>query len=362
MTMAADHASPTTPLRQQFDAVAHENVPLCRDHFRLVLRVDGFPPTAPGQFVQIACRDLDQLARDDREIDWRPDAPAPISIADRSRDELTSPQAMLRRPFSLAGRRDLPDGTTSEIDIIHRVVGVGTDWLSRLAAGDGVNILGPLGNRFAMPAPDQPALLIGGGVGIPPMLYLADAIAQLPDRTAPTIAIAGATNRDLLPLTLRLGTVVGDDAQPRMIVEEFARHGIATVIATDDGSLGFRGYVTQALEQWLSREVGGDAVGSDAAKARHDSVTASLPTASPLLYTCGPEPMMKRVADIALSRGLECQVAVERAMACGIGTCQSCCIRVRKPDPSKPPLAGSDWCWRLACTDGPIFRVSDLLW
>jgi dihydroorotate dehydrogenase electron transfer subunit len=72
--------------------------------------------------------------------------------------------------------------------------------------------------------------------------------------------------------------------------------------------------------------------------------------------------MMKRVADIAAQRDIECQIAVERAMACGMGTCQSCCIRVRKPDPSKPPLPGSDWCWRLACTDGPVFRGGDLLW
>jgi dihydroorotate dehydrogenase electron transfer subunit len=72
--------------------------------------------------------------------------------------------------------------------------------------------------------------------------------------------------------------------------------------------------------------------------------------------------MMKRVAEIAAMRGLECQVAVERAMACGMGTCQSCCIRVRKPDPSKPPLVGRDWCYRLACTDGPVFRGVDLLW
>ena len=72
--------------------------------------------------------------------------------------------------------------------------------------------------------------------------------------------------------------------------------------------------------------------------------------------------MMKRVADIAAQRGVECQVAVERAMACGMGTCQSCCIRVRKPDPKAVPLPGKDWCWRLACTDGPVFRGADLLW
>ena len=72
--------------------------------------------------------------------------------------------------------------------------------------------------------------------------------------------------------------------------------------------------------------------------------------------------MMKRVADIAAARNIPCQIAVERAMACGMGTCQSCCIRVKKPDPKLPPLPGSDWCWRLACTDGPVFQGSDLLW
>ena len=82
----------------------------------------------------------------------------------------------------------------------------------------------------------------------------------------------------------------------------------------------------------------------------------------PTLYTCGPEPMMKRVADLAAARGLECHVAVERAMACGMGTCQSCCIKVRKPHPAKPPLVGRDWCYRLACTDGPVFRGAELLW
>jgi dihydroorotate dehydrogenase electron transfer subunit len=82
----------------------------------------------------------------------------------------------------------------------------------------------------------------------------------------------------------------------------------------------------------------------------------------PVIYTCGPELMMKRVAEIALARGIACQVAVERAMACGMGTCQSCCIRVRKPDPSAVPLPGSDWCYRLTCTDGPIFQASQLLW
>jgi dihydroorotate dehydrogenase electron transfer subunit len=251
--------------------------------------------------------------------------------------------AFLRRPFSLAGRRD---GRLVELDIIHRVVGTGTDWLSRLKRGDAVHLLGPLGNKFVLPPPGGLGLLVGGGVGIPPMLYLAEALATGGRRAA---AFSGATSRDLLPLTIRHGEGAAppsaDIFEPRFGVEEFARHGIPSVISTDDGSYGFRGFVTQALERYLDRLL----------STQHSALGT-------VVYTCGPEPMMKRVAAIAAERGIECQVAVERAMACGIGTCQSCCIKVRKPDPAAVPLPGRDWCYRLACTDGPVFRGADLLW
>jgi dihydroorotate dehydrogenase electron transfer subunit len=103
--------------------------------------------------------------------------------------------------------------------------------------------------------------------------------------------------------------------------------------------------VTQALERYLDAYLTDNA---DRARA--------------VVYTCGPEPMMRRVSDIAAAGRIECQVAVERAMACGMGTCQSCCIKVRKPDPVMPPLPGREWCYRLACTDGPVFRGTELLW
>ena len=324
-------AAPLSTARDQFISTVQANIPICREHYRLMLRVAGFPSTRPGQFVQVACR---QVEHDNGatpvELEWPNGAWPKVQDVD-----LLQPTALLRRPFSLAGRRDLPGGDV-ELEIIHRVVGIGTDWLSRLCVGDEVELLGPLGNAFTLPAQGQQAVLIGGGVGIPPMLYLGRALAGRDG-----VAFCGALTRELLPLKL-----VGDagaDATPSMCVEEFARHGIPSVVTTDDGSYGFRGFVTQALERYL------DSPGSRAA----DSV---------VLYTCGPELMMKRVADIAAARGIECQIAVERAMACGMGTCQSCCIRVRKADPSAPPLPGSQWCYRLACTDGPVFRGADLLW
>ena len=318
--------------REQFIASVRANVPLCREHYRLVLRVDEFPATEPGQFIQISCRDVDgERYQSDLEIDWSSPAAAPR--AEVHAPELLAPVPLLRRPFSLAGRRDVRPGGV-ELDVIHRVVGVGTDWMSRLKVSDKVDILGPLGNRFTLPPPDGMAILVGGGVGIPPMLYLAGA---LEGRHA--IAFSGATSRDLLPLTIVDQWSSPMEPQPR--IAEFARHGIPSIVTTDDGTYGLRGFVTDALEKYVDDRP---------------------PQGQMIIYTCGPEPMMKRVAAIAAARGIECQVAVERAMACGMGTCQSCCIRVRKPDPGKPPLVGSDWCWRLACTDGPVFRGADLLW
>jgi dihydroorotate dehydrogenase electron transfer subunit len=325
--------------RNQFVATVAANVPLCTEHYRLVLRLPEFPTTQPGQFIQIACRDLaeDALREQACEVDWQPGRAVEVCVAD-----LATPMALLRRPFSLAGRRDVAGGAGGsgavELDIIHRVVGVGTDWLSRLRAGNSVHILGPLGNTFRLPSPQQTAILVGGGVGIPPMLYLAEHLAGAGRRA---VAFCGALRRDLLPLTITADA--SPAGEPTMSIDEFARHGIPSVITTDDGSFGFQGFVTQALE-------------------RHLDSSPGQRSGEPLIYTCGPELMMKRVADIAAARGIECQVAVERAMACGMGTCQSCCIKVAKPDPAKPPLPGSDWCYRLACTDGPVFLGKDLLW
>ena len=313
--------TPSLIRKGQFRAIVSANTPLCREHYRLSLHLPAFPPTEPGQFVQIACRDLDH-----RFDDSAPEVET-ISANWRASDpDLIAPAAVLRRPFSLAGRRDDADGVT--LEFIHRVVGLGTHWLEQLKVGDAVHILGPLGNRFQLPRQHELAILVGGGVGIPPMLYLATLLAN-----HSAVALCGVTTRDLLPLT-----IVGDASahEPTPCIEEFARHKIPTLISTDDGSLGARGFVTAALEKHL------------------DSLPANTQA---VIFTCGPEPMMKAVAAIAIKRGIPCQVAVERAMACGMGTCQSCVIRVKTPMRN-----AREWAYRLACTDGPVFAGADLLW
>ena len=278
----------------------------------------AFPPTEPGQFIQLNCRDsAEDAGQVCVEHEWEEARWPSITEAD-----LIGREAFLRRPFSLAGRFDRDDGVV--LRVIHRVVGVGTDWLSNLTVGEPVDLIGPLGNRFPMPA-NGSAILVGGGVGIPPMLYLAQHWSSMH-----LIAFCGVTTLPLLPLTV---TDQSDDSIiPSERIAEFAEFNVPSIVATDDGSFGFHGLVTAALDRYLT----------------------SMPAGpSPTLYTCGPEPMMKRVAAIAVERGLHCFVAVERAMACGMGTCQSCVIRLRNDE---------QWRYALSCTEGPIFAASDLLW
>jgi dihydroorotate dehydrogenase electron transfer subunit len=323
--------------RDQYVCEVVENTLLCREHYRLALRLPEFPPTEPGQFIQVACRDTATVYGAERELEWSEGQPLGELGA-----ELIHPLAYLRRPFSLAGRSDGPDGV--RLELIQRTVGVGTNWLATLRPGDRVDVVGPLGNRFRLPDQDEVALFVGGGVGIPPMLYLAQRLAGRKG-----IAFCGALARDLLPFTIT------DDAppptqaaiDPLYNIAEFARHGVGAVITTDDGSYGYRGFVTQALDQYLERFF----------------PMGARKGVKPVVYTCGPEPMMKRVAEIAALHQIECQVAVERAMACGMGTCQSCCIRLRRdPQRDGQAFAGKDWIYKLACTDGPVFLGKDLLW
>src|SRR5687767_14733264 len=156
--------------RDQYLSTVVENRLLCREHYRLVLQLPEFPPTEPGQFIQVACRDTTFDYSPEREIDWTQGQPL-----GRLGAELMQPLAYLRRPFSLAGRSDGPDGV--HLELIQRTVGVGTHWLADLKPGDQVDVVGPLGNTFRLPEENEVALMVGGGVGIPPMLYVAQRLA-----------------------------------------------------------------------------------------------------------------------------------------------------------------------------------------
>lgn len=326
--------------RRRFDTVVVENVPLCREHFRLRLHIHGhaFAPTRPGQFIQLGCRTpngaMDDAALQGGAYDWQPGRPVTLR-----QPELCAPMALLRRPFSLAGRGDDADGTW--LDVIHRVIGVGTEWLAHRKPGDAVDLIGPLGNSFALPAGKSIGLLVGGGVGLPPMFYLAEALRDAGWRG---VGFVGALTRDLLAVSFAPGATPAADGLPGASVAEFTRCGFDSVVTTDDGSLGLRGRITDGLVRYLDAQSPDDA-------------------AKTVVFTCGPEPMMHAVAQLAEARGIACEVCLEQAMACGMGTCQSCVVKIESPhDPHGQTAAGRPWRYRLACTDGPVFDSTQVVW
>lgn len=172
---------------------------------------------------------------------------------------------------------------------------------------------------------------MGGGVGIPPLLYLARRLHELgrPNVTA----IFGATTHDLLPV--RLIRQPAADGEPTTCVEWPDAVDIPTVITSDDGSVGLRGTVADALRQWQA----------------HHGVEHSPATGC----ACGPDAMLKAVARLTRELGLDCQLCIERNMSCGMGTCLSCVVRVLDE------RAHAGWRWALACSDGPVFQRDELL-
>ncbi len=203
---------------------------------------------------------------------------------------------LLRRPLSLYDV-DLAQGL---IALLYKVVGRGTELLSRYKNDQPIDLMGPLGRGFSL-VQDRRVLLVGGGVGIAPLLFLGRELIALNNQI---IVLQGVKNRE------------ETCPQPR-----FTELGMEYRIATMDGSLGFKGLVTDLMKQYIDPE------GID-----H-------------IYTCGPEPMMAVVADFAARHDLSGEMSLEEYMACGVGACLGC---ARK-------LKGSHSHYVKVCQDGPVF-------
>ncbi len=308
--------------RGMFIATILANEPLCEQHYLLRLGLASFPATQAGQFIQIQCRPPTP-PEGHHETDWPADRPPTLTGP-----EVQDRQPLLRRPISLAGRRNTAAGV--ELDLIYRAVGAGTRWLSDAAAGQEISILGPLGNAFPLPARKH-AALIGGGVGIPPMIYLAETLAAA---GVSTVAFCGVRTARLLPVTVNAGSP-RPDAAPSLCVDAFAAHRVPCAVTSDDGSIGMQGFVSQAMEKWLD--------------------VRKIDPADLAVYCCGPEVMMWAVGHICLARGIECFFSMERHMACGVGTCQSCIVKIRADNER-------GWDFKLCCTHGPVFNAKDVMW
>jgi dihydroorotate dehydrogenase electron transfer subunit len=294
----------------------------CPAHFELTLAMEDFPSALPGQFLEVLCRPP-QAEHCYGTEQCSPKAPPAASA-------ILNPQfsVMLRRPFSIAALRR--SGHGCEIDLLGRVTGEGTAWLAARNPGDAVDVLGPLGHSFSMPPQGTRALLVAGGVGLPPIRWLGE---ELRKQNIACNAIFGAMTRDFLPVALLSEPPA--DGSSSLCVDEFARYGIKTVLTTDDGSCGMRGQVTDGLRR-CCEEIGD-------LRCVH-------------VYACGSVAMLQAVARFCAERGLPCEVAMERKMACGMGTCQSCVV------PVADAAAESGWRYALCCTDGTVFNAADVLW
>ena len=206
----------------------------------------------------------------------------------------------LRRPISI----NYVDRKTNELWFLVQLVGDGTRKLATVERGDIVNVVLPLGNGFTVPEnTDTNVLLVGGGVGTAPMLYLGEAL--LKKGIKPTFLLGARSKNDLLQL------------------EHFEALG-DVYMTTEDGSMGEKGYVT--MHSILNQK-------------RFD-----------MIYTCGPKPMMMAVAKYAKSQEIECEVSLENTMACGVGACL-CCVEKT-----------ADEGHVCVCKEGPVFNVKKLLW
>ncbi len=299
------------------DAQVVSSDQLCLDHVAIELVLQTFPHSNPGQFVQMQCSNEDVVTA--RELEWPADGFPSLT------GSALAVQAFLRRPFSIADRWDDGDGH-AHVLIISRSIGTGTRWLEGLQPGDRISITGPLGRGFALPEQPRPVLLVGGGVGIPPLLYLARRLAEQGQQNV--TAVLGATTGDLLPL--RMVATPDRDGRPSRCVAWPGAAPFPAIVTTDDGSVGLPGRVTAGVESWYR--------GAGAAACQNA-----------IVYACGPEPMLQAVAQQTRKLGLTCQLCIERRMGCGLGTCLSCVVRRREPG------AARGWSWALACQDGPVF-------
>jgi dihydroorotate dehydrogenase electron transfer subunit len=186
--------------------------------------------------------------------------------------------------------------------VVFRVVGEGTTEFSKLQAGDTVEILGPLGNGF--PLEGEKAIVVGGGIGVPPMLELAKQLK------GSVTAVMGYRNDDLF------------------LADEFIDAVADVIIATDDGSVGVHGTVVDAMKE--------------------NDLTADV------IYACGPKPMLRGVAQYALEKGIKCYVSMEERMACGVGACLGCVCQSKEVDDHSHVKN------KRVCKDGPVFLSTEV--
>lgn len=232
----------------------------------------------------------------------------------------------MRRPLSIMRASD------DWIEVLYKIVGEGLHLLAEKKTGDTINLLGPIGQPFR-PSSERPnCLLIGGGVGIPPMVFLAESLLGA---DAKPLAILGSEIP--FPFELEKSALdtpwAGPDIVSTMpLLESWGIPARLTSLSGFDGC--FHGYVTDLAELWL--------------QSLDDSELANV-----AIFTCGPTPMLKAVAALAAKYNLPCQASLEEFMACAVGGCAGCTVEITTPE--GPAM-------KRVCVDGPVFEASSVVW
>jgi dihydroorotate dehydrogenase electron transfer subunit len=231
---------------------------------------------------------------------------------------------LLRRPLGV--HRILKTG----IELLYEVVGKGTEILAGRKAGEEIDVIGPLGNGFTLnrstgKLANRQTILVAGGIGVAPLLALAEKL------------LAGRPVSRLASLTVLVGACKKDHI---LCEKEFRKLDGRVLIATEDGSKGHKGLITDLLKRELSNRQTGKPAN------RHTTI-----------YACGPVAMLKEAARIAKEHRARCQVSLEERMACGIGVCLGCPVKVTSYE-----LRVTSYEYKMVCKDGPVFNAEDIIW
>ncbi len=256
----------------QAKAKVSSNKKVGKAHYRMKLEVSQIAKDPrPGQFVHIRCS--------------------------------SGYDPLLRRPFSIH------KCAQGRIDILYQVVGRGTAILSKKRKGDQLDLLGPLGKGFEIESTFSKIFIISGGMGVAPLYMVAQEITRLEQEKEVT-ALLGAKNKELI-----------------LDKDDLESLGLRVMIATEDGSEGYQGLVSDLFERLISSQT----------------------SSSLAVYSCGPVSMLRKIAELSSHQGFFCQVSLEQRMGCGMGACLGCVIK------------GTSGYLRI-CKEGPVFDAEEILW
>jgi len=257
-------------------AIILSNAKVADGYFKLSLNAPWMAQARPGQFMQVKISD-----------DFK---------------------TLLRKPFGF--HRIIKSGKKKVVEILYKAVGPGTEALSKKNSRKSLDIIGPLGNGFDISTTKTRRqvthILVAGGIGVAPLVALAET----------------------LPAKSKIYVLIGTSTKSHILCEkEFKKLGAETLIATEDGSKGKKGLITERLKSLVP------------------TISHKLST----IYACGPNAMLKEVSRLSKKNGVACQILLEEYMACGVGACLGCAVMTKDG-------------YKMVCKDGPVFDARQIVW